>query len=1669
MADLGLNVLKIKKRFLLVSIMISIFMMSGLAGAVVNETAPAQGLIEENQTAKASSDLIPMLQFFLDATDNEKLMKVAFTIESVGGSVPSSAIPHVALYYSSDATLNPAEDTRLGFKNDGTNIDNSMELTVADINGHPIPSLPTDGRYYIAIRTGSTWSDSSSHAIRMRLIGGDNTFYVSSGSNPNATLLETNTLIADTTTPDVDLSYDPSNVTTVSDAINITAQFTESVSDSPLISIMLNGDTLVSSATMMGSGDNWYYNYTNVTNTGSGYANVIITAYDLAGNVNSTPTNATFLIDNADPSVTLDTVSQDQWFKTSGIWFNGTYNDDDSGINNSTFTIQVFNKTSNAEVVGLAGSHDISGTPWLFNYSEILTEGLYNVTVSVDDFVGLNAITTVDFGVDLTSPVIVIDSQLAGMNFSSWADISINGTYSDAGGSGIDVDSLRFVPDALGSSIHNDGTLLKNDTTFNLTFTEQQALNIHPNLQNGTFNVGVHINDNATNLKIAEVGPFKVDPIAPEISLDTVSEGQYFNTVTPAIWFNGTYSDNLVGINASTFAYALFNSSGLVSDFEFLEGGIHTDELYNYSAAFDVEDVYNISFAISDYVYNTDVTFANFTVDWTAPVIALDTMYEGMNVTPANVAFNGTYTDNVAGVDNSTLGVKVYNVTSNELVGSAGGTDTTSNFNYTYPGLADGDYNVTIEVDDNAGNLASFVANFTVDSVAPVITLDSITEGMNISSGTVVFNGTYSDDSGVDDNTLDIRIYNTISNALVDIVTTGTSTADHFNYTYSGLADGRYNVSVSVSDIPGNVDTTSVNFTVDATDPSLTLDTISEGVNLTDNLVWFNGTYSDEEGTGVNLSSLVLMVNGTVVDEIEPGASAYNHSITLADGAHNVSVSVSDYAGNTNTTGTVNFRVDTVDPVVTLDTISEGVNLTESLVWFNGTYSDAGAGINTSSLAILVNGAEAELTGTANENSYNHSITLSDGDYNVSVSVSDYAGLTDTTELVNFTVDVTDPSLTLDTISAGVKLTDDLVWFNGTYSDDVTGVNLSSLVLMVNGTAVDEIAFKGASAYSHSITLADGAHNVSVSVSDYAGNTNTTGTVNFRVDTVDPVVTLDTISEGVNLTESLVWFNGTYSDAGAGINTSSLAILVNGADAELTGTANENSYNHSITLSDGDYNVSVSVSDYAGLTKTTELVNFTVDATDPSLTLDTISQNVNLKDNLVWFNGTYSDDVTGVNLSSLVLMVNGTAVDVVEPGASAYNHSITLADGAHNVSVSVSDYAGNPNTTGTINFEVDTDTPSLTLDTISEGDAFATNDLWVNGTYSDAGIGSINTSSLVILVNGVAEASINTVNEDGYNHNITLSDGSHNVWVSVSDDAGNTNTTGVVNFTTDTTPPASMTGVTVEDLQNAGRSLNVSWDKIEVEDFASYNIYISRLPITDVSGMTPEANVADVNTTTTPLETIDGDPITDGVEYYVAVAANDTVGNQNDTVVSFGPVKSFPDMTLTLEQGWNLVSVPGRLDNSSTEDVFGERYVFYYDAASSAEIKWDTSPENIVPCRGYWVYNANDTVDSVNLLFEYMPVDGSVPKIPPTQDLVAGWNMIGHTSADPINVTTSLASITGSYSNLLRYSGSEGWERYINAELNEIEQMNAGEGYWIFMTENKTYAAIDAYYENLPV
>ncbi|WP_148039285.1 beta strand repeat-containing protein [Methanohalophilus portucalensis] len=818
----------------------------------------------------------------------------------------------------------------------------------------------------------------------------------------------------------------------------------------------------------------------------------------------------------------------------------------------------------------------------------------------------------------------------------------------------------------------------------------------------------------------------------------------------------------------------------------------------------------------------------------------------------------------------------------------------------------------------------------------------------------------------------------------------------YYEYDVPADSNGIATVTIDAVDPAGNSNNVATNniFKIDNEVPALTLDTIVDGNEFADNTVWINGTFSDDI-SNISNNTLVITVNDTSYDYTDIGgasnisSSAYNFSLSLGDADHTVNVSVSDEAGNTNTTDTIDFSTDTEGPVIELDSISEGQNLTDSIVWINGTYSDNVVGVDNSTLVISVNNTETSFDSMLNDTgTFNYSLSLPDGDHNVTIDVDDNVGNAATQVLANFTVDATKPTLTLDTIVEGDEFNYSTVWINGTFSDGITGINNSTLEILVNGSTIDSsVSEEGI--YNASITLPDDEHNVTVSIDDYAGNTKTTDTIDFSTDTEGPVIELDSISEGQNLTDSIVWINGTYSDNVVGVDNSTLVISVNNTETSFDSMLNDTgTFNYSLSLPDGDHNVTIDVDDNVGNAATQVLANFTVDATKPTLTLDTIVEGDEFNYSTVWINGTFSDGITGINNSTLEILVNGSTIDSSVSEEGIYNASITLPDDEHNVTVSIDDYAGN------------------------------------------------------------------------------------------------TNTTSLVNFSTDTTAPDAITGVTVEDIKNTDESLTVSWDASDASDFGNYNIYISTEKITDVSEMTPEATVADNTTTQTSLTTIGGISIEDGVDYYVAVAANDTLGNQNNTVTDAGPVKSFADMDLELDEGWNLVSTPVRLNNSSTEDVFGDRYVFYYDAT---EANW-IYPENIEPCRGYWVFSESSGIDSVNLKFEYMPVDDSVSKAPPTQSLAEGWNMIGHTSTSEMPVIFALESledisyetgfsyyayspqesisVTPYYSNLLMYSDGR-WDRYANFEFfnfNDFEYMNPGDGYWIFMKENKTYAAIDNYY-----
>lgn len=78
-----------------------------------------------------------------------------------------------------------------------------------------------------------------------------------------------------------------------------------------------------------------------------------------------------------------------------------------------------------------------------------------------------------------------------------------------------------------------------------------------------------------------------------------------------------------------------------------------------------------------------------------------------------------------------------------------------------------------------------------------------------------------------------------------------------------------------------------------------------------------------------------------------------------------------------------------------------------------------------------------------------------------------------------------------------------------------------------------------------------------------------------------------------------------------------------------------------------------------------------------------------------------------------------------------------------------------------------------------------------------------------------------------------------------------------------------------------------------------------------VSGSNPSAiedmeKVKSTSDTSLYIEECGGKPLVYGKDYWVAVIARDNTGNYDDCFAICGPVRTYEDMDIKLDEGWNL-------------------------------------------------------------------------------------------------------------------------------------------------------------------
>ena len=241
-----------------------------------------------------------------------------------------------------------------------------------------------------------------------------------------------------------------------------------------------------------------------------------------------------------------------------------------------------------------------------------------------------------------------------------------------------------------------------------------------------------------------------------------------------------------------------------------------------------------------------------------------------------------------------------------------------------------GYYNVTVEATNTAGTQATAdgttIAGLQLvvkETVAPVITITSPTNGARVTNSNQPVTFTVVDEAGGSGVNLD-SVTVELDNVPVSAgEVTHSAVTNGYSFTYtpaSALGDGSHTVTVNAADNDGNnAVEKSTTFTVDTVAPSLNVTSPQDGLITNTAAVTVTGTTNDVTSSPVTVTITLNEVDQGAVSVGSNGA--FSKAITLATGANVIVVTATDQAGKSSSV-TINVTLDTSVPQIVAATIT---------------------------------------------------------------------------------------------------------------------------------------------------------------------------------------------------------------------------------------------------------------------------------------------------------------------------------------------------------------------------------------------------------------------------------------------------------------------------------------------------------------------------------------------------------------------------------------------------------------------------------------------------------------------------------------------------------------------------------------------------------------------------
>jgi hypothetical protein len=527
----------------------------------------------------------------------------------------------------------------------------------------------------------------------------------------------------------------------------------------------------------------------------------------------------------------------------------------------------------------------------------------------------------------------------------------------------------------------------------------------------------------------------------------------------------------------------------------------------------------------------------------------------------------------------------------------------------------------------------------------------------------------------------------------------------------SPLAEGTYTaVAGQVSSITSEPGLSQpVTFTIDEAGPAVSLNPVASPTKAPSFGGGAGSAAGDLPTVTVTVRNSAEAVVASVPTQASGGAWSYTPG-SLPDGAYTVQATQSDEAGNTATSATRSFTVDTTSPSVSINPVASPTS--DNTPTFGGSLGTAAG--DQPAVVVTVRSSPAgtvEKTGSASVSGSSWSYTpssLPDGAYTVQATQLDSAGNQGLSAAPTFTVDTSKPKPSLlQPTSPSQNRTPTFNWNAGTAPRDLPLVKVKVLSA---GKVVREGSSSSGSWTVAEPLEADGTFTVQIEQSDEAGNTGTDSKT-FTIDNTKPAVSFGSPGEGAHLKNPKPDLSGNAGNASGDEQALTLNIY---QGSETTGTpeaipikrsGGSWSESEGPNLADGTYTAQILQRDAAGNLGEAKRT-FTIETNTPHVTLNALPSFT--KDTTPSFSGSV-DTTKGVVESVTLKVFRGSSVAesaelaeppiVVSASGSTWSTGATehLPDGTYTAQAEQENLAGTPGFSGHATFTVDTHAPQPTL------------------------------------------------------------------------------------------------------------------------------------------------------------------------------------------------------------------------------------------------------------------------------------------------------------------------------------------------------------------------------------